>query len=103
MSDAALPLWDVCARRHGGNVESRAARIACRVSEQRDKVLAAVEAAGAQGVTCHELAAAWGVTPNTISGRFSELKATGHIRKAGTRKNAAGQRCGVLVRAEAAA
>ena len=103
MSDTALPLWDVCARRHGGNEESRAARIACRVMEQRDKVLAAVEAAGALGITCHELASRWGVSPHQISGRFSELKAAGHIRKAGTRKNTAGQRCGVLVKVEAAA
>ena len=103
MSADTLELWDVCARKYGGNAESQAARKSCKASEQREKVFAAVVSAGAEGITCHELAARWGVSPNQISGRFSELKSKGRVWKDGTRRNAAGQVCGVIKAREAAA
>jgi len=92
-----LELWDICAGKHKRNPESTAAFKACNASEQRNRVLAAVQQAGRHGLTCHELADRWGVSAHQISGRFSELKKQGAIRKRGTRINSAGNSCGVLV------
>ena len=92
-----LELWDVCERKHRGNAESQAARKRCNTAEQRERVFAAIREAGTEGLTCHELAARWGVSPNKISGRFSELKRNGLVRKNGTRTNDAGAKCGVIV------
>jgi DNA-binding Lrp family transcriptional regulator len=92
-----LELWDICGRKHKNNPESRAAFRQLDASQQRARVLAAVQQAGIHGLTCHELADRWNVSPHQISGRFSELKKQGAIRKRGTRINSAGNSCGVLV------
>ena len=92
-----LELWDICERKHRRNPESRNAFKTCNASQQRAQVLAAVQQAGRHGLTCHELADRWGVSAHQISGRFSELKKQGAIRKRGTRINSAGNSCGVLV------
>ncbi len=88
------PLFDMCAGRHRGNRESREAfaRISERRSAQRERVYAWVQRSGPDGITCRELASAWGCGMNQISGRFSELKASGRIRKVGVREG-----CGVCV------
>ena len=85
---------DITRNRHGGNPESIAAFEAIRNSlpQQRSTVLQWIEAAH-DGLTCKELAAAWGVGMNVISGRFSELKRDGLIAKRGTRGG-----CGVMFR-----
>ena len=85
-------LFDICARRHKGNPESRAANKRVRKAEQRRKVLFAILESGTVGITCRELAEEWNVGMNTISGRFSELKADGDVVKVGTRDG-----CAVLV------
>ena len=92
-----LELWDISAKKHRGNPESVAAYKGLDASQQRARVLAAVNQSGQLGITCHELAERWGVSPHQISGRFSELKQSRAIRKAGTRKNAAGNSCAILV------
>lgn len=45
-------------------------------AQQRGRVLEAIRLAGECGLTCDELAERWGVSPNDISGRFSELSGT---------------------------
>lgn len=42
-------------------------------AQQRGRVLGAIKAVGDHGLTCDELAERWGVPPNQISGRFTEL------------------------------
>lgn len=53
-----VPDYDVCAARHGGNRQSDAAneRGLANRQGQRDRVLAAIRAAGSHGLTCKELA-----------------------------------------------
>ena len=72
-----VPAHDPCAGRHRDNPESTAAfrRLAPIRRKQAQRVLDAVLAAGADGLTCRELAERWGKGMNAISGRFSELKA----------------------------
>ena len=85
---------DICKGRHGGNANSRAAnaRLAPNKAKQRERVLAAIVAAGEKGITCKELAEKWGVGMNTISGRFSKLKFDKEIFPSGKRNG-----CGVFV------
>lgn len=76
---SGLPLFDhmdVCAGRHGGSPESRAAFREHRgsFSESRARVLGLIRDSGADGLTCKEAARILGVGMNQISGRFSELK-----------------------------
>jgi DNA-binding transcriptional regulator YhcF (GntR family) len=89
-----LPLWDVCANRHKGNAESKAAN--AKVSESKTRmqrlVLFNVEKAGDHGLTCKELAGTLNVGMNAISGRWTELKAAGLIEQIGRRDG-----CGVYV------
>lgn len=74
---------DITTGHHGGNEESTAAhaRLEPNLTAQRRRVLEACSRQG--GVTCRILAEEWGVGMNTISGRFSELKKAGLIRKIG--------------------
>ena len=84
-------LFDVCAGRHKGNPQSVAAnnKNAGRRIKQRHEVFSAVYNAGADGITCRELAKQWEVGMNVISGRFSELKFLKLIRPAGRRDDCA--------------
>ena len=83
-------LFDPTANRHSGNAESRAANVKNREirSQQKTYVLEACRRFG--GVTCRELAKDMKTGMNAISGRFSELKRAGLIRKVGVRDG-----CGV--------
>ena len=89
-ASTGLELWDICASKHGGNPESQAAnrRISAVKTKQRQAVLDAITASRT-GLTCRELALQWCVGMNTISGRFSELKADGQIQKTGVRDGCA--------------
>jgi hypothetical protein len=80
-------VFDICSGRHQGNHESRAAfqGHALHRARQRARVLESIRAAGASGLTCRELSKAWGCMMNQVSGRFSELKALGLVRKVGVR------------------
>jgi hypothetical protein len=46
-----------------------------------------VQARKGFGITVHELAGAWGTTPNCVSGRLSELVQRGKLKKSGERRN----------------
>ena len=76
--------YDVAEVRHGGNAQSESAneRIRHAKQRQRELVVAAIRRAGPTGLTCKELAAAWRLGSNHISGRFTELKRLGVIRPA---------------------
>lgn len=39
------------------------------------------------GITVHEVARAFGKTPNCVSGRLAELKMAGKLKKSGERRN----------------
>ncbi len=79
-------VFDICRGRHGGNSHSEHANAVNMMhrDQQRAKVLEAIAATGINGLTCKELARTWDVDMNTISGRFSELKAAGRIIPAKT-------------------
>lgn len=79
---------DICAARHGGSAESRAAfaAIAAVLSVARGRVLLVIAESGPNGCTAKEAADKLGVPLNTISGRFSELRKLRLIQKTGTRR-----------------
>ena len=86
MDDLFGDWQDICRNRHQGSPESAHAfetKVKPFLSESRAKVLAAINSSGGIGVTCKELAEAWGVGMNTVSGRFSELKKANLITPAG--------------------
>lgn len=74
---------DITANRHGGNPESVAAhrRLKAKKKILRERVFLAIDDCGLIGLTCRELAEDWEVPMHRISGRFTELKADGRIRK----------------------
>lgn len=97
---------DITRNRHRGNPESVAAHQKMKDGkrQQRQRVLEAVRGApSGLGLCCHELAAAWGTTPNAISGRFTELKKAGKIRKVGTRQTPSGSPAAVYQSCDGAA
>lgn len=87
-------LFDVTARKHGGNAESKAANeVAARAkAAARAAIFNLIYAAGADGLTCREAAEKLGKGMNAISGRFSELKGQRMIFQSGRRDG-----CGVYV------
>lgn len=84
-----LPLWDICAAKHGGNAESVEANrrnTMHRAKQQRD-ILEYVKASGSYGITCKEAALHMGCHMNAISGRFTELCAAGLIKRSGEKRD----------------
>lgn len=79
---------DVCESRHQGSAESIAAweRAKPALPAARARVLEIIAQAGALGATAKEVAAELGVGLNEISGRATELKAAGLVRKNGLRR-----------------
>lgn len=86
MSPSTTP--DPCAARHLGAAESCDAwrRLLADLPERRAAVLAEIASAGPEGMTVIECAAALATTPNVVSGRFTELRAAGLIRRRGDRR-----------------
>ncbi len=77
---------DITASRHGGNEESRSAHLNIRLhkKELREQVLNLITAfTPAGGITMKEVASIMGVEINRVSGRGSELKRLGMVRKSG--------------------
>lgn len=74
---------DICANKHGGDLFSVMAfdRIKANLTKARREVLAAIERSGDKGLTCAECAQVLGRGMNAISGRFTELKRDGLIRR----------------------
>lgn len=85
-------LFDVCARKHGGNPESIEAHKTIRgaLPALREAVYHQIKESGEYGRTVDEYCAMWDETPNAISGRFSELARDGRIVKIGRRKTRSG-------------
>lgn len=83
---------DITSNRHGGNEQSQLAfeRVRDELPQMRARVLRAIriEPDGV-GWTCRELANCWEIGMNAISGRFTELKRDGLIKKQGTRDGCA--------------
>lgn len=78
---------DVCQNKHQGNEQSTQAfqtKVKPTLRQRQIEVLQAINNAGNQGLTCKELAKAWQIGMNAISGRFSELKRLGEIEPAGS-------------------
>lgn len=92
LNDYRDRLWrepDPCRHRHGGNECSVAAYRRVDASGDRRAVLDLVRGASV-GLTLKEACSRLGRSPNQISGRFTELKASGLIRVEGRRDG-----CGV--------
>lgn len=77
----ALPTlfeWsDICASRHRNNPESVAANRVTNKARDRARILAHLKTV--EDATCEEASIATGISYQTCSGRFSELKAAGLI------------------------
>ena len=90
-AQATLPLDtpDITRRKHKGNAESRDAvkRVAPHKSKAYADILTFLHVRGEH--TSKEIAADWRVELNTISGRFSELKAGGIIEATKERREGA--------------
>lgn len=83
-TDINAPLADPCAGKHGGAPTSVAAWDAAKLTagQRRQQILAWLHGRGAGGGTADEFAAEFDLTPNSISGRFSELAKQHLIRRA---------------------
>lgn len=86
MSNYYGSLFDISENRHLGNAESQKAFKALQgvMPKMRQDALDWIKARG-QGGTSQEYADSLGVPINKVSGRFSELKRDGLIRKTGVR------------------
>ena len=75
---ATLP-FDITARKHGGNPESRAANLAISASKEvvRKRVLEFAAGRGERGITADEVAEAFHCTHNHVAPRISELRTMG--------------------------
>tara|TARA_R110000824_G_scaffold203371_3_gene387792 strand:- start:501 stop:842 length:342 start_codon:yes stop_codon:yes gene_type:complete len=84
--------FDICQNRHGGNEQSEAAfeEIKKELPFKRAIVLILLHKAALKGLTVHDLSEQLGTTPNTVSGRLTELKQMGLIHKIGTRPSPSG-------------
>jgi hypothetical protein len=92
------PLFDICRNRHRGNeqsVQTFETAMKHRISAQQKEVLELLRRYP-EGLTCDEAARIMMVTPNQISGRFTELKRDGKIYKFGTRLTRGGNPAAVL-------
>lgn len=80
---------DICANRHQGNPESQAAfdRVATSLPAARKRVFEHIQSRGLDGATAQECADAFGIPIHKVSGRFSELKRDGLIRKVDVRNH----------------
>lgn len=86
MTQLSIP-WDLCRARHRGNAESVAANPPRHSKRQTHERILAVM--GNRHMTSKELAAEMGVPLNCLSGRLSELRATGRLVATGERRDGA--------------
>jgi hypothetical protein len=84
----SLP-FDVCARKHGGNAESRAAnrRIHEHKESLRNDVLNMYIRVGFPGLTCQEVALLLDKKMHSISARLRELEELGKVVKTSRRRD----------------
>ena len=98
--NAQLSIFDISARKHKGNANSKAANafIAPLKESLRGRVLELITAAGVDGLTCEEIAEELGMQVHSISGRCSELKAFDLVCTAPfTRTTRSGRNAAVLI------
>mgnify|MGYP003480845183 CR=1 FL=1 len=84
---------DPCERKHGGNENSVDAHAkASESKEQRYQEIVGLlaAAAGEEGLTGKEIAALLGVSFNSISGRYTEMLATGRIVRLSIKREGSG-------------
>lgn len=79
---------DICSNRHGGNAESVEANRAVNKSRLRLLILANLRF---RDMTCEEVENATGLSHQTCSARFSELKRDGLIEPTKRRKTRSGR------------
>jgi hypothetical protein len=91
MSLPLLDQIDVCENRHRNSPESIDAFEKVKHSKQAvyGRIMFLAQQRGERGVTSHEVAGALGRPLNCISGRLSELRMMGKLRKSGERRNGA--------------
>jgi len=84
----SAPLPDICRNRHKNNPESEAAnaRIQAHKTLLQQRVFNWIQVAGANGATSKEISRALDIPLHSVSGRLSELKKAGQIRKTGERR-----------------
>ena len=102
-AEHTMPLFskrviDICQNRHLGNAESVGAfqSIRDRLTKRQKQVLVVIRESSA-GCTVDEIAQILWTTPNAVSGRCTELKIKGLIRKSGTRETRGGCRAAILI------
>lgn len=80
---------DICSNRHGGNSESAAANLVTSKERDRARILDYLKTV--TDSTCEEASLATGISYQTCSGRFAEMKADGLIVEgSGRRKTTSG-------------
>ena len=84
---------DISFNKHGGNTESTAAHesIVSTKTDLRVRVLKLIRCAGERGATSDAVELVLGGRHQSISARFTELKAAGLIEPAGRRKTRSGR------------
>jgi AraC-like DNA-binding protein len=81
-------IWDVCAGKHGGNPQSKAANLRIQPHKEtaRKRVFDLIKESGKNGATVKEIARKLGKYPNHLSGRITELTADGNITPSGIQR-----------------
>lgn len=83
-----LSIFDICERKHGGNIRSVEARARTNVTGRRKQVYDFIVSCGDVGATSHEISKALNLAMHVISGRLSELKLIGRVIAIGERNGA---------------
>lgn len=88
---------DITAGKHGGDPFSTEAHTSIISSKEqvRAKVYGYIERQGIQGATADEVEEALDMLPQSVSARFTELKALSKIELIGKRKTRSGRNAGV--------
>lgn len=79
---------DICASKHGGNQESKAAfeRGKASHSKQRESVYNTIKTRPKTGFTCREICARLDLEMNVASARMAELKKAKRLESTGVRR-----------------
>lgn len=94
--------FDITSRFHGGNPESVEAHDSIKniKAKMRARVLATIRQRGVRGMTSDEAEVALGLSHQSVSARFTELKAEGSIVPSGERRaTRSGRNAAVMVAA----
>lgn len=85
-------LFDICAQRHQGNANSVSANERKRQSKASDRAAILALLRRSPGLTCDAVEAQLGMSHQTCSARFSEMKRAGTIKPAGSAPTRSGCR-----------